>query len=208
MKQDSSTFNAAFQNKKKKKCNLLTIIALALASAMLLILFVWYKYVVYPTLSSINTNSSNSNSNSNSNTGNNLRKNRRHRNKFTTTLVSYLVNNSSEYHDQIPGLVYAKDSGDKTSVIEPPMWTLGQLLTDWPPDNVAPTKWINSQAHPSEGNHVRRLDYSDLEERALAQLYREAEYPFIIYNVPELDNGAREGFSYASLMAAFGKVPR
>merc|ERR1719223_2404345 len=85
---------------------------------------------------------------------------------------------------------------------------LGDLLTDWHPNDTSLDKWAASKAHPSKGKHLRRFDFSNPEQKQLAATYREHEVPFILYNIPALDLAMKTGFSKENLTKAFGDEPR
>ena len=61
----------------------------------------------------------------------------------------------------------------------PPYSNLLQLVTDWNPDD--PDVPENFQ------ETLQHFDYRDPEQRSMAEKYRNAELPFKIYNVPDID---------------------
>jgi hypothetical protein len=101
------------------------------------------------------------------------------------------------------GLVY--DMQWRTSAQEPHYFKLGDLLAAWNPDDTAPSKWLQSGAHPSQGRGLARFDYSDVKQRKVALQYRELELPFIVYNVHELDEAITEAFIPQKLLQSIGK---
>lgn len=154
---------------------------------------------------------------------------------------------AEEYRAAIPGLLYsAHRVGLNDSPVEPAMYPLRLLLSEWSPNDNSPDKWAQSRAHPeNNGNDdiklsvsgrgaslninisglqrerdgsatgrkkrgrggVIRLDYADAQQRALAEKYREAELPFVLYNVREVE-AAADVFSISNLLNNFGSVPR
>lgn len=66
----------------------------------------------------------------------------------------------------------------------PALVTMREALEAWPVEQLdAPLPPVAAQQHDS----LRRLDYTVPEERAEALALREAELPFIVYNVPDLN---------------------
>jgi hypothetical protein len=133
-------------------------------------------------------------------------------------LISYVVSSVEAYRQKIRGLdyqsVYRKKDKQQSNddIKDPCIFKLKDLLDDWNPDDTHEDKWITSRAHPDQPNSngngvVRRFDYSDPDERSLALKYREAELPFIVYNVKEL-NDAVPKFSAKELLTNFGHMPR
>jgi hypothetical protein len=103
----------------------------------------------------------------------------------------------AEYKKLVGGMAYSAPV--PTEVKPPPYFKLGDLLAQWNPDDTSPQRWIESPAHPNKGAGMPRFDYSDPVQRALALQYREAELPFISYNIPELDDAIQGPFSFAQL---------
>ena len=62
----------------------------------------------------------------------------------------------------------------------PPLQTLGRILNRWPQDDLDRPPDVLEEA-------LMHFDYSDPMERAAAVRFRDAELPFKVYNVPELD---------------------
>jgi len=62
----------------------------------------------------------------------------------------------------------------------PPTQSLLDMIEHWNPDNsdVIPSPFVET---------LQVFDYSDLEQRAMAERYRDAEVPFKVYNVPDVD---------------------
>lgn len=58
--------------------------------------------------------------------------------------------------------------------------TLFQVVSDWSPDVPDPPTIFRET--------LQHFNYSNLEERKMAQEYRNAEVPFKIYNIPEVDS--------------------
>jgi hypothetical protein len=95
---------------------------------------------------------------------------------------------------------------------------VGDLLLNWHPENVSPLKWIQSACHPnnnreegktgssssSSSSHqcIPRVDY--IHGKAWIHTYRNAEIPFIIYNIPELIATIESNFTIQSLLKNIG----
>lgn len=133
-----------------------------------------------------------------------------------------LKSSYQEYHNTIEGLLYDYDKHIKETgfthinVKEPLFYTIKQIIEMWPTDDTSPSKWPQSLAYPQiktdeNGNTynsgIVRLDYSDEEQRKNALEFREAEIPFIIYNVDDLKK-AEEEFTLPNLIKNFGITPR
>jgi hypothetical protein len=88
---------------------------------------------------------------------------------------------------------------------DPTYFKLGDLLSDWNPDDTSPSRWLASKAHPSKGNGLARFDYSDPKQREIALQYRDQELPFVVYNVPDLDKAITETFTSSKLLGNIGK---
>jgi hypothetical protein len=91
------------------------------------------------------------------------------------------------------------------SVKDPTYFKLGDLLSDWNPDDTSPSRWLASKAHPSKGNGLARFDYSDPKQQEIALQYRDQEIPFVVYNVPDLDKAITETFTGPKLIANIGQ---
>jgi len=118
-------------------------------------------------------------------------------------LPSYDASNKKEYMDNIPFIQYR--SHDKFSETEYPQYTnLGDLLKQWSPYDTSPQGWKNSLFHPNKNNGIRRFNFSDQQERALAQSYRIRELPFIIFDIDMLDKASNGPFSLPMLLETFG----
>jgi len=130
-------------------------------------------------------------------------------------ITSYKSPGSSEYRSQVLGLDYklysakTEKKGGENNVYNPAVYRLQDLLEDWNPDDVSEEKWVMSRAHPDqkEGSHVRRFNHGCGEDMKLALQYRQAELPFIVYNVSSLDRAA-DTFSIDELLNNFGPMPR
>lgn len=122
-------------------------------------------------------------------------------------LESYNAESSNDYRKRVSGLIYKKEESVE-GVEDLNFFTLGELFEHWPPNNVAAESWHSSKAHPSNGQHVHRFDYSDPVQKDLASKYRERELPFIVYNVPELEEAIQTSFSKDSLLTSFGAEVR
>jgi hypothetical protein len=74
---------------------------------------------------------------------------------------------------QWPALVdYSQDS-------YPQYHSLLEIITNWNPDNPdPPSNFIETLQH---------FNYSNLSERAMAEIYRDAEVPFKLYDIPDID---------------------
>lgn len=83
------------------------------------------------------------------------------------------------YYQSIPGLIYDKVEPRKTDE-KLPLFSLGDILTRWNPDDSSPMKWIGSPAYPDKGKGIPRYDFSNLSERKLALERRTLEQPFIV----------------------------
>lgn len=62
----------------------------------------------------------------------------------------------------------------------PRLFPLADILTHWNPDIPKPP--VDAAKYDS----VARLNYQDANEFAMALALREAELPFVIYNIPSL----------------------
>ena len=118
---------------------------------------------------------------------------------------SYIATYDS-YHTSIFGLLY-NESNAFPEPRDPPFFPLVDLLSNWPPDNTETDGWLHSQAHPKHGKSVPRFDYSDSAQKSIAEKYRRAEVPFILYNVPEVINASLL-FTLPKLKENFGPFPR
>ena len=85
-----------------------------------------------------------------------------------------------------------------------PLFKLGDLLNAWNPDDVSPKKWLESVAHPSKGHNIPRFDFSNQKQKELALKYRNEEIPFIVYNIPELENAIMNTFIPSKLYENIG----
>jgi len=77
--------------------------------------------------------------------------------------------------------------------IGPIYFPLGEILDDWNPDDISFSKWLSSKSHPSKGKStsIARFDYSNENDRAQALKFRNAELPFVLNYVPEVNNAAK-----------------
>jgi hypothetical protein len=127
-------------------------------------------------------------------------------------LPSYDVSSAKDYHQLIPGLIYDEDRRSRqlfgnVAPRLPDFFRLGDLLREWPPDVTDPAYWQNSEAYPDKGKGVIRLDYSNREHVKIAYSFRDADMPFVLYNVPELQRAATQ-FSRLNLLNNFGATTR
>jgi len=128
-------------------------------------------------------------------------------------LASYTLS-LSEYRQKIPGLLY--DNAKKQTPHaprEPVYYPLGELLSDWNPDDTRPEKWPMSRAHPNQAvGSVDRFDFQNEKDMEMALQFRKAELPFLIYNMPTLDRAADDDahgeFGLLALKRHFGSIPR
>ena len=97
-------------------------------------------------------------------------------------LESYNAESSNDYRKRVSGLIYKKEESVE-GVEDLNFFTLGELFEHWPPNNVAAESWHSSKAHPSNGQHVHRFDYSDPVQKDLASKYREREVLNISTNI-------------------------
>lgn len=131
----------------------------------------------------------------------------------SSSLFSYF-SSLEQYRQTIPGLDYS--SIQKTPEYmealmaaphDPPTQPVGDLLSAWPTRDTNPNKWLSSAAYPSSNSGVLRFDYSDKLSRELALAYRNAEIPFVLYNVPEVER-ASANLTFSFLSKQFGNKPR
>lgn len=143
---------------------------------------------------------------------------------FSTIDLSYWITNETkfeifsynamleEYKDHIPGLIYKTNNRNdiESMVISkyPELYRLGDLLEQWNPNDVAPIHWTKSLAHPDRkvGSGILRFDFLNSKEMAIAELHRDAELPFVIYNIPELTTASEINFSLNNLLENMGKT--
>lgn len=85
---------------------------------------------------------------------------------------------------------------------------LGKILENWLPNDTSADHWKLSSYHPSQPKSIYRLNYQNASEMEIALALRDRDLPYILYNVPELDQAAKTEFTLASLVKHFGKVPR
>jgi hypothetical protein len=111
--------------------------------------------------------------------------------------------NKQAYYDILPE--YKQSSIVKDSI---DYFKLGEMLQDWPPRQTGKEYWSKSKAHPKNGKSLARLDYMNPTERQLAFQYRDKEIPYILYNLPDLDQAATNTFTIPSLLEHFGTEPR
>lgn len=132
----------------------------------------------------------------------------RHHNIADYQIPSYLL--SKEEYIQQSGLFTGSNTPASSSEEYPKLFRLQTLLTTWPSVDVSPQAWMKSPAHPSRGSSqsLYRFNFQNSTERALALFYRDREVPFIVYNVPELDDAAKYEFTLTNMNAQLGKMPR
>jgi hypothetical protein len=113
-----------------------------------------------------------------------------------------------EYKQRHPSILY---SNEVTTVVkDPDYFHLGELLSNWPADAADLSHWQNSAAHPNKGNGVPRFDFMNIAQREVAKKYRDAELPFIMYNIPSLAQAADtyfHGDTLAQRLRALGDLP-
>lgn len=91
----------------------------------------------------------------------------------------------------------------------PKLFPLVNLLKTWPSTYVGKDAWERSPAHPKNGeDSLYRFNYMNLTERQLAFTYRDLDLPYIIYNIPELDQAAMQDFSISTLRQHLSIIPR
>ena len=116
--------------------------------------------------------------------------------------------NLNQYIDAHASLHYRLQGG-KDKVEEGPFFKLGTLLTKWNPDDTADKMWTHSVAHPDKGQGIPRFNFMNQSEARLAKAYEAASLPFILYNIPELNDAAvNGGFNSAHLASTYGKSAR
>lgn len=113
------------------------------------------------------------------------------------------VSTKEQYYENLPE--YNRPSVIKDTI---DYFKLGDLLKDWPARETGKSYWQNSKAHPKHGKSLARLDYMNPKERELAYVYRDKEIPYILYNIPELDQAAKETFTLSGLVTHFYDTPR
>ena len=128
-------------------------------------------------------------------------------------LLSYRAASKSEYSASIPYIQYRHSRTEDFDVLGdvpyPEYYNLGDLLTQWPATDTSPSRWNQSSAHYNKNNKgLRRFNFSDSNERHLAQLYREREVPFVLFDIPALDTAAEKYFSIDALTKIFGSTRR
>lgn len=124
--------------------------------------------------------------------------------KFRRYILPSYTCSPEEYRHDISGLTYGSHNWADIPIedgIRPlEFFPLGSLLSSWPANNFDPTKWKESRAHPNSGKNIARFNYSDVHEMNIAQKYREAELPFVLTNIPALDDAIRGPFSLRQLL--------
>eukprot|EP01041_Mallomonas_annulata_P007003 gene7003-14248_t len=72
---------------------------------------------------------------------------------------------------------------------EPSYQNLGDLLSEWNPDDVSIQQWGNSKSHPSNNNDtIAYFNYLNETQLNIALEYRNLEIPFVINNIPSLQS--------------------
>lgn len=107
-------------------------------------------------------------------------------------------------------LKYTAEIMHPSDVRMPELYPLGELLSSWPSDDVSPDGWLRSPAHPNSGvsnGFVARFDYHNEHDKEMALRYRNVEVPFILYNLPELDDVSANVFSQEALLHNMGSYP-
>jgi len=122
----------------------------------------------------------------------------------TTELNTLYSLSTNDYHERVPGLIYDRNlAGPSIVKKELILFSLGDLLKAWNPDDTSTIKWLNSVAHPNSGHGLPRFDYSNTDERREALEMRDLEIPFILYNFPELDKTVSK-WNFQYLAKKFG----
>ena len=136
--------------------------------------------------------------------------------------TDYIIARNAPHHHHHHQEEKEDETGDKL-IISPHYHNLGDLLHQWHPENVSPLKWIQSVCHPnnreegtpgssssssSSSSHlcIPRVDY--IHGKAWIHTYRNAEIPFIIYNIPELMATIESNFTIPSLLRNIGDSKR
>ncbi len=171
------------------------------------------------------------------------------------------------YRTSIPGLIYPDDASsidhtlflngtsakNSMHIVQPALYSIKDLLTNWRPNDVSFDKWQTSLAYPTrnsvdnrsnvklsvtgKGNSINinlsglssssdvdmdgvfnkkkgikkgkgglmRFNYLNENDRLVAQLFRAAEIPFVLYNA--IDNDVVEAYSIGNLLSKFGSLP-
>eukprot|EP01038_Epipyxis_sp_PR26KG_P009983 gene9983-13433_t len=114
---------------------------------------------------------------------------------FKNTPIFAYDSNYEEYVSSIEGLNYNNIlfQSNPQQIVQPTYHKLGDLLSSWNPDDTSKNKWNLSMAHPQYFKGLQRFNYLVKSDRISALDYRNAEIPFVIYNVPELNDAAKNG---------------
>ncbi|RYH22134.1 hypothetical protein EON65_19665 [archaeon] len=107
-----------------------------------------------------------------------------------------LVNDSTAFQSFLPG------SNEITPY--PSLFPLGELLQDWHPLHTHLQAFSRSKAHPSRKAGLYRFNFQDPAQLQMAFEMRDKDLPFVIYNVPSLDNAAMHAFSHVNLLEEIG----
>eukprot|EP00049_Salpingoeca_infusionum_P010711 m.185087 g.185087 ORF g.185087 m.185087 type:complete len:744 (+) comp14725_c2_seq11:101-2332(+) len=100
-----------------------------------------------------------------------------------------------------PDTRYSKEASIKEYLPYPKLQPLEKFLKEWPPDKPD----VPSIPGIREGT-LRRFDYSNTTERAMAARYQMHEVPFVITNVPDVDNAAKNWANDEYLKQKFGST--
>jgi hypothetical protein len=96
--------------------------------------------------------------------------------------------------------------------VAPLFYPLVSLFASWPSNDVSVQGWEKSPANPSatgrSNKGIVRFDYMVPAERASALRFRDAELPFVLFDIPELDRAAETEFSFDNLMSNLGTGTR
>ena len=79
----------------------------------------------------------------------------------------------------------------------PKSYPIGKLLENWPPDTI--------EVPPRHFATMCRFNYQDPAQRETAFAYRDAELPFLVRNVPDVDATAKKWSSKGFLEERFGR---
>eukprot|EP00730_Choanoeca_flexa_P007444 TRINITY_DN12335_c0_g10_i2.p1 TRINITY_DN12335_c0_g10~~TRINITY_DN12335_c0_g10_i2.p1 ORF type:complete len:756 (+),score=107.02 TRINITY_DN12335_c0_g10_i2:69-2336(+) len=104
--------------------------------------------------------------------------------------------------DLPPGTRFSQEAEIQNYLPYPELQPLGQLLKQWPPDEPD----IPDIPNIAEGT-LQRFDYSDPEQRAQADKLRLHEVPFMLYNVPSINDVKEKWGQDEYLKQRFGDTP-
>ena len=107
------------------------------------------------------------------------------------------VDYTDDTHYVYPDLLLHALENDDASSLYPPLQPLGQLLQTWPQDEDCSSFPINEA--------LQHFNYSNLTQRALAVQFRQAELPFKVYDIPELQTVSEKWSSDDYIGLMFGE---